>query len=75
MHVGKNIGTLGMLVLLLSVNTLRFQSREIPTFSFDIDTRNYKDQTESKHREKWFQILFFLFTRMVPRQTKINTAE
>ena len=49
MHVGKNIGT-GMLVLLPSVNTLCFQSREIPTFSFYIDwfTRNYMDQTDSK---------------------------
>ena len=33
MHVGKNIGT-GMIVLLPSVNTLRFYIREIPTFSF-----------------------------------------
>ena len=49
MHVGKNIGT-GMLVLLPSVNMLRFKSREIPTFSFCIDwfIRNYKAQTDSK---------------------------
>ena len=51
-HLGKNIGT-GMLVLLPSVNTLGFKSRENPTFSFYIDwfTRNYKDQTDSKHPE------------------------
>ena len=49
MQEGKNIGT-GMLVLLSSVNTLRFKSREILSFSFYIDwfTRNYKDQTDSK---------------------------
>ena len=47
MHIGKNIGK-GTIVLLPSVNTLRFKSREIPTFSFYIDwfTRNYKDQTD-----------------------------
>ena len=49
MHVGKNIGA-WILVLLPSVNTLRFKSREIPPFSFYVDwfTQNYKDQTDSK---------------------------
>ena len=49
MHIGKKIGT-GMLVLLPSVNTLRFKSRENPTFSFFIDwfTQNYMDQPDSK---------------------------
>ena len=36
MHVGKNTKT-GMIVLFPSVNTLRFQSWGIPTFSFYID--------------------------------------
>ena len=42
-----------MIVLLPSVNTLRFQSREIPTFIFYIDwfIVNYKDQTDSKLTE------------------------
>ena len=39
-----------MIVLLPSVNTLCFEVREIPTFSFYIDwfTQNYKDQSDSK---------------------------
>ena len=49
MHVGKNIETV-MIVLFPSVNTLHFQSQEIPTFSFYIDwfIVNYKDQTDNK---------------------------
>ena len=44
LQVDKNIGE-GLIILLSSVNTLRFKSREIPTFSFYIDwfTQNYKD--------------------------------
>ena len=45
----QDYGT-GMIVFLPSLNTLRFKSQKIPTFSFYIDwfKLNYKDQTDSK---------------------------
>ena len=68
MHVGKNIGT-GMLVLLLSVITLRLKSQEIPTFSFYIDwfTRNYKDQADSKLLESGLCAYIILKTHVLQR--------
>ena len=80
MHVGQNIGT-GMLVLLPSVNTLRFKSQEIPTFSFYIDwfTRNYKDQTDSKLPESGLCAHIILKTRVLQgrhgKGTQLNIGE
>ena len=80
MHVGKNIET-GVLVLLPSVNMLRFKSPEIPTFSFYIDwfTQNNMDQTDSKLPESGLCAHIILKTCVLQRRhgkgTQLNIGE